>query len=278
MVFSTVCKQLVVVVLLLTVRGGYAQNFILPNAYAHNDYWHKRPLLDALENGFTYIEADVFLRNGQLIVAHILPCFKKKKTLEELYLKPLLAYVEKNDQKNNEDEAEQAPITLMIDIKSGANKTYAALAALLEKYKTILSGYQDGQLTTRSVTVVITGHKPVDLINHKDNRLVFMDEDLKLAGTDSTLNIYPIASCKYSSIISWKGKGVISAQDVQKLSAYVAQAHKNGRKVRLWGSPEKKVVWSVLLKYNVDLINTNKIKSLRKFLVSDQLLWVTKRG
>lgn len=278
MVFSTVCKQLMAVVFLLMVRAGYAQNFVLPNAYAHNDYWNKRPLLDALENGFTYIEADVFLRNGQLIVAHILPCFKKKKTLEELYLKPLLTYLEKNGRRHNAAGTEQAPITLMIDIKSGANKTYAALAALLEKYQSILSGYKDGQIISGNVTVVITGHKPVDLINHKDNRLVFMDEDLKLAGTDSTLNIYPIASCKYSSIISWKGKGVISAQDVQKLSAYVAQAHKNGRKVRLWGSPEKKVVWSVLLKYNVDLINTDRIKSLRKFLLADQLLWVTKRG
>ncbi len=41
----------------------FAQKTILPNAYAHNDFWHKRPLLDALQNGFRYIEVDIFLRN-----------------------------------------------------------------------------------------------------------------------------------------------------------------------------------------------------------------------
>ena len=42
----------------------------LPNAHAHNDYEHDRPLLDALDHGFTSIEADVFLVEGQLLVAH----------------------------------------------------------------------------------------------------------------------------------------------------------------------------------------------------------------
>ena len=41
----------------------------LANAHAHNDYEHDRPLLDALDEGFTSIEADVFLVEGQLLVA-----------------------------------------------------------------------------------------------------------------------------------------------------------------------------------------------------------------
>ena len=42
----------------------------LPQAHAHNDYEHERPLLDALEQGFTSIEADVWLVDGELRVAH----------------------------------------------------------------------------------------------------------------------------------------------------------------------------------------------------------------
>ena len=38
----------------------FAQSVPLPNAFAHNDYSHKRPLHDALANGYTNIEADVF--------------------------------------------------------------------------------------------------------------------------------------------------------------------------------------------------------------------------
>ena len=165
----------------------------------------------------------------------------------------------------------------MIDVKSDANKTYKALALVLEKYKSILSEYKDGCLTIRNVTIVITGHKPYESINSNSNRLVFMDEDLRNATTDSTINVNPIASCKYSSLVKWKGKGNIDAGEVKRLKYYVGLAHKNGRKVRLWGSPENKVVWTELLKCNVDLINTDNLKALRKFLISDRL-GIAKRG
>ena len=65
--------------------------------------------------------------------------------------------------------------------------------------------------------------------------------------------------------------------EIERLEYYVTQAHKNGRKVRLWGSPENKVVWGELLKCNVDLINTNKLNALRKFLTAD-VLSVAKKG
>ena len=247
--------------LLFTVISVTAQTSILPNAFAHNDYRHKRPLLDALENGFTYVEADVYLRNNQLIVAHILPFFKKKKTLEALYLKPLMEYLLSNEKDKNENDINNCPLTLMIDIKSDANKTYEALLLVLDKYKSILSGYEDGQTTLRNVTIVLSGHKPYELIKKNDSRFVFMDEDLKNAGTDTTTNMYPMASCKYSSLIKWKGKGVIPEIELHRLEYYVTQAHNNGRKVRLWASPENKIVWSELLKCNVDLINTDKLKS-----------------
>jgi hypothetical protein len=42
----------------------------LPQAHAHNDYEHRRPLLDALSHGFTGVEADIYLVDGKLLVAH----------------------------------------------------------------------------------------------------------------------------------------------------------------------------------------------------------------
>lgn len=264
--YRKLCTTLVVMIISFSATTVLSQNVILPNAYAHNDYWHRRPLLDALDNGFTYVEADVYLKNGKLIVTHILPYFKNKRTLEELYLKPLLQYVN-----NNATNAATAgsQLTLMIDVKSNAEKTYKVLSLLLQKYKTILSGYQNGELIMRNVSVVITGHKPYNLLTGEENRLAFLDEDLTQAGQDSTTNIYRVASCKYSSLVKWKGKGRISDSDIQRLEYFVLQAHKNGRKVRLWGSPDKTKVWSELLKCNVDLINTDKINRLRAFLTSE---------
>lgn len=264
------CKNLLIGMFLFFVNATDAQTSILANAYSHNDYCHKRPLMDALDNGFTYVEADIYLRNSKLIVAHILPCFKKNRTLEDLYLKPLLNYMEPTNK--NLFTANNYSITLMIDIKSDADRTYKALILLLDKYKSILSEYNNGDVTTRSVTIVITGHKAYKLIKGSCNRLVFLDENLKQAANDSSSNLYQVASCKYSKILQWKGKGAISEEEIQRLDYFVTEAHKNGRKVRLWASPENKVVWRQLLKSNVDLINTNKLVRLKKFLLADNLL------
>ncbi|MEJ7680273.1 MAG: hypothetical protein WKG06_20945 [Segetibacter sp.] len=64
---------IIILGLLFSKSKSYSQNIHLPNAYAHNDYWHKRPLFEALENGHTHIEADIFLRKGNLIATHIFP-------------------------------------------------------------------------------------------------------------------------------------------------------------------------------------------------------------
>src|ERR1700744_5941368 len=80
-------------------QNARAQCVPLAHGFAHNDYWHKRPLFDALDNGFTYIEADIYERDGSLIVAHILPGLNPHRTLESLYLKPLLDHVSQNNGK-----------------------------------------------------------------------------------------------------------------------------------------------------------------------------------
>src|SRR3990172_9175630 len=85
------------VVLVSVAAGsrGYAVE-PLPNAHAHNDYWHERPLFDALDHGFTSVEADVFLRDGNLLVGHELAELKPESTLESLYLDPLARRVREN--------------------------------------------------------------------------------------------------------------------------------------------------------------------------------------
>src|ERR1700757_3608506 len=88
----------------------------IPHGFAHNDYLHKHPLYDALGNGFTNIEADIFLKNGKLIVAHIFPYFKGHRTLETLYLEPLAKRIAKNNGRVYTHYS--SPIILMIDIKT----------------------------------------------------------------------------------------------------------------------------------------------------------------
>ena len=49
--------------LLATLQATLSADDVIPRpqAHAHNDYYHTRPLLDALSHGFCSVEADVFL-------------------------------------------------------------------------------------------------------------------------------------------------------------------------------------------------------------------------
>lgn len=263
-------KLLFFVLLVITGFSGQSQD-LLSHGFAHNDYWHKRPLYDALDNGYSHVEADIYLRNGRLIVAHVLPFFKKKKTLEQLYFKPLLQSIHG---RNKLLAAPAVPITLMIDIKSEADKTYAVLEQLLKKYSSILTGYENGQITYRQVTIVITGHKPYKILKAQNCRLAFIDEDLLKVGQDTlSTGVYQTASCKYSNLISWQGEGEMPAKEKERLCRFISIAHKNEKKVRLWASPENKSVWEALLGCGVDLINTDQLVALRNFLLSQQTVF-----
>jgi hypothetical protein len=54
----------------------------------------------------------------------------------------------------------------------------------------------------------------------------------------------------------------------RKLRDFVARAHKHGRLVRFWATPENPAVWAELRGAGVDLINTDRLADLRKFLTS----------
>jgi hypothetical protein len=54
----------------------------------------------------------------------------------------------------------------------------------------------------------------------------------------------------------------------QKLREYVGKAHKHGRLVRFWATPEKEAVWKELLAAGVDLVGTDKLDELQKYLLT----------
>lgn len=76
--------------------------------FSHNDYVRARPLLEAWERGFRFVEADVFLVDGILLVAHDRKDVSPERTLTKLYLEPL----------SKLDMRDRAPFWLMVDIKA----------------------------------------------------------------------------------------------------------------------------------------------------------------
>ena len=114
-----------VVILIFSVQVSLSQPVPLLRAHAHNDYEHERPLLEALDRGFSSVEVDIHLVGGELLVAHDLEDVVEGKTIQRLYLDPLRAHVEAH---NGAIYPDAPPLILLIDIKSEAEPTYRVVA------------------------------------------------------------------------------------------------------------------------------------------------------
>ena len=108
----------------------------LTRAHAHNDYLHERPLLDALNNGFCSVEADIFLVDGELLVAHTKRELSPERTLKTLYLDPLQKRIKYNGGRVHKGGPE---LTLLIDIKNNGEETWTVLNRVLAGYPEIFS-------------------------------------------------------------------------------------------------------------------------------------------
>lgn len=237
----------------------------LANAHAHNDYLHTRPLLDALGQGFTSIEADVLLINGELLVGHSLFEIKRGATLEGLYLKPLLKRTRGN--KGWVYRGSRRTVYLLVDIKTGGEKTYAALHTLFEKYREMLSTTVGGKHTRKAVTVVISGNCPRGVIEKQKTRYAAIDGRPRDLGSKAPAHLIPYISSRWGTHFRWRGVGPMPRLEREQLREMVRKAHAGGRRVRFWATPEKRKVWEELRGAKVDLINTDKLTELRRFLL-----------
>jgi hypothetical protein len=238
----------------------------LLRAHAHNDYEHKRPLLDALEQGFCSVEADVYLVGEELLVAHTRRDLKPERTLEKLYLLPLKECVQANHGRVYPDVP---TFYLMIDVKTEAKATYSAVDKVLAQYAEMLSVVRDGKFQCGAVTVVLSGNRDQETIKRQKVRYVGLDGRPADLDSEAPVHLMPWISTSWGSLFRWKGGSPMPAAERDKLKNFVAKAHRHGRKVRFWATPEKPELWKEMLAADVDLINTDRLVELRRFLLEN---------
>ncbi len=236
----------------------------LPQAHAHNDYRHPRPLLDALDRGFCSVEADVYLVDGELLVGHDRDELRKGRTLQSLYLDPLQQRVEANGGRVYPDGP---TITLLVDIKTDGNDVYAAMRKVLESYDEMLSGLKDGKGEQGAVQIVISGDRPKEAIAADTTRRVSIDGRLEDLESDLPSHLMPLISDRWTAHFQWLGDGEIPAAERERLRSIVARAHADGRRVRFWATPENRDLWQELVAAGVDHINTDQLDELKSFLL-----------
>lgn len=235
----------------------------LPQAHAHNDYLHARPLLDALDHGFNSVEADIYLVDGKLLVAHTARELKPERTLESLYLEPLRQRAKEQAGRVFRDgEA----FHLLIDIKSESESTYAVLDKLLMEYSDIISVVRDGHRDSKAVNVVISGNRPIATLEKQAIRYAGLDGRFGDLDSEASPELVPLISDNWTVHFKWRGQGPFSDVERQKLDDAVAKAHLHGRKIRFWATPDNKPMWEALRASGVDMINTDDLTGLEQFL------------
>lgn len=245
----------------------------LRQAHAHNDYEHERPLFDALDHGFTSVEADIYLVGGQLLVGHDPADLRPGRTLQSLYLEPLRQRVLDNrgGVYPGFDEFQ-----LLIDIKSTGPATYTELERVLRnpRYEFLFTRYLHGAVRPGPVTSVVSGERPRALMEAQDDRLAFYDgrlTDPNDLGIGADPGLVPVVSDNWTKLFTWNGAGPMPADQRDELRRIVSDAQTAGQRVRFWATPdapgpEREAVWSELAAAGVDHINTDDLVGLEEFL------------
>lgn len=239
-------------------------------AHAHNDYDHPRPLLDALDHRFGSVEADIYLVEGQLLVAHDPVDLDPTRTLESLYLAPLAARV--RAQHGSVYRGHRTPLQLLVDIKTEGASTYRELDRQLRRHRHLFTTYAHGRVRPGPVTAVVSGDRAARApMEAQTVRHAFYDGRLADLGSAAPASFVPLISDNWTLTFSWLGAGPFPAVERARLRTITAGAHRNRQKVRFWATPdvagpEREALWRELLAAGVDYLNTDDLGGLQEFL------------
>ena len=244
--------------LLLLGYNSYCQplKYTTANVHSHNDYEQATPFWLAYNEGFGSMEADIFLQDDELLVAHEKKELVNHRTLEEYYLHNLQQCIEKNGGHPYSDASRK--LQLLIDIKTEAIITIAKLIEVLRKYPTLINNH--------SITFVITGNRPEAVTFGSYPPFIYFDGELSKTYSNEAMKKIVLLSDNFKTYSRWNGEGVINEAELNLLRLTIDKAHQFKKPVRFWNAPDFENAWGQFMRLNVDYINTDHIKEISSFL------------
>jgi len=259
----TLPRNLFVLALAAGLSAAQGQVAPLIHAHSHNDEQHARPLREALEHGFSSVEADTWLLEGKLLVGHDRAQLRSTNGLQRLYLQPLRKLAKENGGKIYPNGGH---FYLLIDVKSDADKTYAALRALFQEYADMLTAFRSGKIERKAVTVVISGNRAREMMAREAVRYAALDGRLSdLSGADPNDLVLWISD-DWRKHFKWRGQGAMPEAEKARVKEIAQKTHGQGKLLRFWNTPEGPAAWGELRALGVDLLNSDHLAALEGFL------------
>jgi glycerophosphoryl diester phosphodiesterase len=242
-------RYCLLLILLLPVSSTLAQKI-----HSHNDYAKVRPFLEAYEQRADFIEADVWLRNGKLVVSHEKPetLSLAPPTLDSLYIQPIVRLFQQYKDKPSSDR--DYTFALVIDVKENPAEVLPKLIKMLQEHLVCFNRLANA----KAVQVVISGERP-KINTFLDYPLLQFDGRPSEVYDEETLQRVAMISDNFRSYSRWEGIGDIADEDRDKLKRVIKRAHNDNKPFRFWGIPDTPNGWKQLKKLGVDVINTDKV-------------------
>jgi alkaline phosphatase len=210
----------------------------------------------AYHAGFGSMEADIFLVDTVLYVAHDSTELWRKIKLETAYLIPISECIKQNNGRPYAGSGKK--LQMLIDIKTDSIQTLNAFISLLRKYPSLIR--------SPSMKWLITGNRPDELLFTRYPDFIQFDGELSKNYSKEALSRIGLMSDNYRHYSLWSGESNLPERDFSILKSAVSKAHRLHKPVRFWNAPDEVKAWNSLIRLQVDYINTDHIDSLADFL------------
>lgn len=258
-------RKLAIGTLFCCISFGFSRlpapgKYTAANAHSHNDYKQAHPFFEAYQAGFGSMEADIYIRDGVLLVAHEEKEIKRDNTLEQLYLLPLSAKIKACEGTPYKDRQRQ--LQLLIELKASPEAALDTLASLLRKYPEIAKN--------KNIQIVFTGITPSESVILHTPDYMYFDFAPGTAFDKKILGKIAMFSDDFRRYSNWNGTGDINPKELLALKAVVKKYHDLHKKVRFWDTPDNDRTWRLMETLGVDYINTDRIEQLAQFLKEEK--------
>ena len=216
--------------------------------HSHNDYDRTVPFWEAYSQHCRSIEADVFLQDGEILVAHNRKDLSTDRSLRALYVEPIVRTFRENDGRMWKHSPDR--LILMIDLK--AADAMPGVVSLIGEYPDVFD-------SPEGVQVVVSGDviAPEEFADYPS--YIFFDGRLTDSYTPEQLARVGMISADFRDYArKWNGKGRMIDAELEPVKAAIAKAHEMGKPFRFWGTPEGTTAYFTFWKLGVDIINTDK--------------------
>lgn len=248
--------RIIMVGLTLTLSEMFSQHYTPSSVFAHNDYAQPSPFYNAYALRVGYIEADVFLNDDELFVAHQQNEIVKDKTLAAMYLNPLKKEVDKNNGWAFPDTTLQ--LKFMVDLKTDGIATLKMLVSQLKSFPALINA--------KGFEIFISGNVPSPDRWNEFPPFIHFDGRPGIQYSQDQLKRISLISTSFREHSKWNGEGEIPDWEIKRIDSLIQSVHAMGKKIRFWSIPDRQLGWSTLLSHKVDVIGTDHVSELVRVL------------